>query len=77
MILVTTNTKIWQAPFVTERGQGYASLVAYEDKVLKLDLFMGDLYVFPGWRGDLSKDIWWDGQWASLFSKHLNQGEFV
>lgn len=77
MIPVPANTKVWLAAGVTDMRKGYASLAAQAEKVLKLDPFVGHLFVFRGRRGDLIKIIWWDGQGACLFSKRLERGKFV
>lgn len=77
MIPVPANTKVWLAAGVTDMRKGYASLAAQAEKVLKLDPFVGHMFVFRGRRGDLIKVIWWDGQGACLFSKRLERGKFV
>jgi len=66
MIPVPANTKVWLAAGVTDMRKGYASLAAQAEKVLKLDPFVGHLFVFRGRRGDLIKIIWWDGQGACV-----------
>lgn len=77
MIPVPANTKVWLAAGVTDMCKGYASLAAQAEKVLRLDPFVGHLFVFRGRRGDLIKIIWWDGQGACLFSKRLERGKSV
>lgn len=77
MIPVPSNTKVWLAAGVTDMRKGFGSLAAHAEKVLKLDPFVGHLFVFRGRRGDLIKVIWWDGQGACLFSKRLESGKFV
>lgn len=57
MIPVPTNTKVWLAAGVTDMRKGYASLAAQAEKVLKLDPFVGHMFVFRGRRGDLIKVI--------------------
>ena len=74
---VPANTKVWLAAGVTDMRKGYASLAAQAEKVLKLDPFVGHLFIFRGHRGDLIKIIWWDGQGACLFPKRLEHGKFV
>ena len=77
MIPVPTNTKVWLAAGVTDMLKGYASLAGHAEKVLKLNPFIGHLFVFRGTRGDLTKITWRDGQGACLFSKRLERGKFV
>lgn len=77
MISVPANTIVWLAAGVTDMRKGYASLAAQAEKVLKLDPFVGHLFVFRGRRGELIKIIWWDGQGGCLFSKRLERGKFV
>lgn len=72
MIPVPTNTKVWLAAGVTDMRKGSASLAAQAEKVLKLDPFVGHMFVFRGRRGDLIKVIWWNGQGACLFSNDLH-----
>ena len=57
--------------------KGFVGLSAQAETVLKSDPYCGHLFVFRGRRGDLIKVIWWDGQGACPFSKHLERGRFV
>ena len=62
---------------VTDMRRGFNTLAAQAEKVLDLDPYSGQLFVFRGRRGDLLKIIWWDQQGACLFSKRLEKGRFV
>ena len=77
MIPVPAMTKIWLAGGVTDMRKGFVGLSAQAETVLRADPYCGHLFVFRGRRGDLIKVIWWDGQGACLFSKHLERGRFV
>jgi transposase len=77
MIPVPATTRVWLAAGVTDMRKGFASLAALAERVLALDPYSGQLFVFRGRRGDLIKVIWWDGQGACLFSKRLERGRFV
>ena len=77
MIPVPTSRRIWLAGGVTDMRKGFASLSALAQTFLHQDPYSGHLFVFRGWRGDLIKVIWWDGQGACLFSKRLERGRFV
>jgi len=46
-------------------------------EALGRDPFAGDLFVFRGARGDLSKILWHDGLGLSLYAKRLERGRFV
>ena len=77
MIPVPSNTRVWLAAGVTDMRKGFNGLSALAEKLLAADPFCGHLFVFRGWRGDLVKVIWFDGQGACLFSKRLEKGRFV
>jgi len=77
MIPVPAQAKVWLAASVTDMRKGFNGLSALAQTVLKQNPFSGHLFVFRGWRGDLVKVIWWDGQGACLFSKRLEKGRFV
>jgi transposase len=77
MIPVPSNARIWLAAGVTDMRRGFNTLAAQTEKVLELDPYSGQLFVFRGRRGDLVKIIWWDPQGACLFTKRLERGRFV
>jgi transposase len=77
MIPVPASTKVWIASGVTDMRKGFNGLSMLAQDALEQDPFSGHLFVFRGRRGDLVKIIWFDGQGACLFSKHLERGRFV
>ena len=77
MIPVPANMRVWLAAGVTDMRKGFNGLAAQAQKALAADPYSGHLFVFRGRRGDLIKVVWWDGQGACLFSKHLERGRFV
>lgn len=77
MIPVPANTRVWLTAGVTNMRRGFTTLAVQAEQTLKQDPFKGHLFVFRGRRGDLIKNIWWDGQGACLLSKRLEKGRFV
>ncbi len=68
MIPVPANTRVWPAAGVTDMQRGFTTLAAQAaqaETLLKQDPIAGHMFVFRGWRGDLIKIIWWDGQGTS------------
>jgi transposase len=57
--------------------KGFHGLSALVQDVLKADPHSGHLFCFRGRASDRVKIIWWDGQGACLFYKHLERGRFV
>ena len=76
MIPVPLNARVWlgeplsaigpktMASGVTDMRKGFAALAAQAEQTMQQNLFSGHMFVFRGWRGDLIKIIWWDGQGA-------------
>ena len=77
MIPVPANTRVWLAAGVTDMRRGFTTLAAQAETTRPQNPFTGHLFVFRGRRGDLIKIIWWDGQGACRFSKHLEQGRLI
>lgn len=69
--------RAWLAAGVTDMQQGFNTLAVQAEQVLAETPFLGHLFVFHGWRGNLLKIIWWDSHGACLFSKRLECGRFV
>jgi transposase len=62
---------------MTDMRKCFDTLAAQVQTMLSLDPHNGALYVFRGWRGDLIKILWWDGQGLCLFAKRLERGKFI
>ncbi len=54
--------------------KGFHGLSALVQDVLKADPHNGHLFCFRGRFSDRIKIIWWDGQGAYVFYKHLERG---
>lgn len=57
--------------------RGFDGLAAIVQQQLLADPFSGQLFVFRGRRGDRLKVLWWDGTGLCLFSKRLEDHQFV
>jgi transposase len=57
--------------------RGMQGLALQVQEQLKRHPHAGDLYIFRGRRGDLSKVLWHDGIGLSLYAKRLDRGKFV
>jgi transposase len=51
MIPVPATTRVWLAAGVTDMRKGFASLAGLAERVLALDPYSGQLFVFRGRRG--------------------------
>ncbi|HEU0218229.1 MAG TPA: IS66 family insertion sequence element accessory protein TnpB [Stellaceae bacterium] len=61
----------------TDIRNGFDSLAAQAQTVLRQDPFSGYVFCFRGRRGDLVKLLWSDGDGLCLFAKQLERGRFV
>ncbi len=77
MIALPSNTRIWIAAGVTDLRRGFTGLSALVQTQLEESPFSGQVFVFRGWRGDLIKVLWYDGDGLCLFAKRLERGRFV
>jgi len=77
MIPLPANVRVWLATGHTDMRKGFSSLGLIVQETLKRDPHCGHLFVFRGWRGDLIKVIWHDGQGACLYTKRLDRGRFL
>lgn len=77
MIPLPSGVRVWLATGHTDMRKGFASLALPVQEVLKRDPLSGHLFCFRGWRGDLLKVMWHDGQGACLFTKRLERGRFL
>ena len=53
MIPVPAQTKVWLAAGVTDMRKGFNGLSALAEKVLQLEPYSGQVFVYRGRRGDL------------------------
>ena len=77
MMGLPAGTRVWLAAGRTDMRKGFDGLAAAVQERMAQDPFCGHLFVFRGRRGDLIKELWWDGQGLCLFAKRLEKGRFV
>jgi transposase len=57
--------------------KGFDGLALLVQETLQRDPHSGNLFVFRGQRGGLSKVLWHDGQGMCLFAKRPERGRFI
>ena len=74
MIPMPSGMRVWIAAGHTDLRRGMQGLALQVQEQLKRDPHCGDLYIFRGRRGDLTKILWHDGLGLSLYAKRLDRG---
>ncbi len=77
MIPVPSGVRVWIATGHTDMRRGMQGLALQVQESLKRDPHAGDLYIFRGRRGDMTKILWHDGIGLSLYAKRLDRGKFI
>jgi len=77
MNLGPVGAQIWIVAGRTDMRRGFTGLSGLVQQTLSRDPFSGHVFVFRGYRGDLIKVLWWDGDGLCLFAKRLERGRFV
>ena len=77
MIPVPSGVRVWLATGHTDMRKGMQGLALLVQQRLGRDPFGGDLFVFRGRAGSLTKIIWHDGIGMSLYAKRLEKGRFI
>ena len=78
MIPIPSGVRAWLAlGHTADMRRGMLSLALQVQQSLNKDVHAGDLYVFRGRSGSLSKIWWHDGLGMSLYAKRLERGRFV
>src|ERR1700689_3091790 len=77
MIQMPSGVRVWIATGHTDMRRGMQGLALQVQEQLKRDPHAGDLYIFRGRRGDLTKILWHDGLGLSLYAKRLDRGKFI
>jgi len=77
MIPVPSGVRVWIATGHTDMRRGMQGLALQVQESLKRDPHAGDLYMFRGRRGDMTKILWHDGIGLSLYAKRLDRGKFI
>ena len=77
MITLPTGTRIWIIAGITDMRCGFNGLASKVQNTLKDDPFSGHLFIFRGRRGDQIKVLWADSDGLCLFTKRLEEGQFI
>ena len=77
MIPLPSGTQIWLVAGVTDMRKSFNSLGEQVQQALNDNPFSGHLFIFRGRRGDTVKILWADADGLCLFSKRLEQGQFI
>lgn len=77
MIPVEAGARIWIATGHTDMRKGMLGLALLVQEGLGRDPFAGDVFVFRGRAGTLTKALWHDGVGLSLYAKRLDRGRFM
>ena len=77
MIPMPSGVRVWIATGHTDMRRGMQGLALQVQEQLKRDPHGGDLYLFRGRRGDLTKILRHDGVGLSLYAKRLDRGKFI
>ena len=77
MIPIPSGGRVWIATGHTDMRRGMQGLALQVQEGLKRDPHCGDLFIFRGRRGDLTKILWHDGIGLSLYAKRLDRGKFI
>ena len=77
MIPIPSGSRVWVATGHTDMRRGMQGLALQVQEGLHRDPHGGDLFIFRGRRGDLTKILWHDGIGLSLYAKRLDRGKFI
>jgi transposase len=75
--MIPPGARVWIAMGHTDMRKGMQGLALLVQQSLGRDPFGGDLFVFRGRAGSLTKIIWHDGIGMSLYAKRLEKGRFI
>lgn len=77
MISLPSGTRIWLVAGVTDMRKSFNGLGEQVQHVLNDNPFSGHLFIFRGRRGDTIKILWADADGLCLFTKRLEEGQFI
>ena len=77
MISLPSGTRIWLVAGVTDMRKSFNGLGEQVQYVLNDNPFSGHLFIFRGRRGDTVKILWADADGLCLFTKRLEEGQFI
>jgi transposase len=68
---------LWIAACVAEIRSGFNGFAARVPMALEEDVFSGYVFVFRGWRGEMTKALWWRGGGVCLLVTRLERCRFI
>lgn len=77
MISLPSDTRIWLVAGTTDMRKSFNGLGEQVQHVLSENPFSGHLFIFRGRRGDTVKILWADADGLCLFTKRLEEGQFI
>lgn len=77
MISLPSGTRIWLVAGVTDMRKSSNGLGEQVQHVLNDNPFSGHLFIFRGRRGDTVKILWADADGLCLFTKRLEEDQFI
>ena len=77
MISLPSGTRIWLVAGITDMRKSFNGLGEQVQHVLNVNPFSGHLFIFRGRRGDTVKILWADADGLCLFTKRLEEGQFI
>jgi transposase len=77
MINLTSGARIWLVAGVTDMRKSFNGLGVLVQHVLDDNPFSGHQFIFRGRRGNMVKILWADADGLCLFTKRLEEGQFI
>ncbi|EFC6723476.1 TPA: IS66 family insertion sequence element accessory protein TnpB [Escherichia coli] len=77
MISLPSDTRIWLVAGVTDMRKSFNGLGEQVQHVLDEPPFSAHLFIFRGRRGDTIKILWADADGLCLFTRRLEEGQFI
>ena len=77
MISLPSGSRIWLVAGVTDMRKSFNGLREQIQHVLDENPFSGHLFIFRGRRDDMIKILWADADGLCLFTKRLEEGQFI
>ncbi|EEJ8591580.1 IS66 family insertion sequence element accessory protein TnpB [Salmonella enterica subsp. enterica] len=77
MISLPSGTRIWLVAGVTDMRKSFNGLGELVQHTLDENPFSGHLFIFRGRKGDTVKILWADADGLCLFTKRLEEGQFI
>ena len=77
MIAIPAGMRVYLAMGPTDMRKGFDGLAALAQQALQQDPFSGHLFIFRGRKGDTVRILWADADGLCLFTKRLEEGQFV